>query len=143
MFIFQVSLTDISFPYRIFFPVFVCFLKRSHTLARGQTEGLSKWRECINAKMIRKSSLQCLDVAASLCRSVPSPAQEVLCRAAACASCGSGLSLRKPGSRLRKESALFLCPGFSIPNSHTSSLCALGACRTPLLLVQKTCRSKS
>lgn len=55
-----------------FSPVFVCFLKRSHILTRGQTEGLSKWRESTNAKMIRKSSLQRLDVAASLCRSVPS-----------------------------------------------------------------------
>lgn len=138
MFIFQESLTDISFPYRFFFfSVFVCFLKRSHILACGQIEGLSKWREYINAKMIRESSLQCLDVAASLCRSVPSPCTEGALQSCSLCSLWQWFEAQEAWCS-HKESALFLCPVLTIPNRHTSSLCVLNACRTPLLLVQKS-----
>lgn len=122
MFIFQVSLTDISFPYRIFLSVLVCFLKRSHILACGQTEGLSKWHECINAKMIRNSSLQCLDVAVSLslCRSVPSHCTEGALQS--CSLCWLWPWFEaKEAWRSYKESALFLAqalPSQTVTPAH-------------------------
>lgn len=144
MFIFQVSLTDISFPYRIFLSVLVCFLKRSHILACGQTEGLCKWCECTNAKMIRKSSLQGLDVPASLslCRSVPSHCTEGALQSCSLCWLWQWFEAKEAWCSYR-ESALFLCPDLTLPNSHTSSLCALRAFRALFLLVQKTCKSRS
>lgn len=119
-----------------FLCVFVCFLKRSHILACGHAEGLCKRCECIKAKMISSSSLHCLDVAASLCRPVPSHYTEGPLQS--CNLCWLWWRFEaKKAWRSHREYAFLFWPGVTVP------IIATPTCRAPSLLVLKICSSKS